>query len=190
MTRAPILFLFTVMLSVFPLRGASITVSYTEYFDYSIGGIVGHPSAIWSATFDASLTPSNPFPSTPSSVNMDFILSGLSTNHAPSLIWQGGNISGAGPANFTLQGTSYLVFPFLPLFPSCSLPCSAVATHPNQATNIALPDTSFFASSPDNYVAVAAVTPPLPGVPEPGTLLLIVCGLGGLGLLAPKLRTT
>jgi hypothetical protein len=171
-----ILVLFTSALLVSTARGAVITLSYTEYFDYNIAGIVGHPSATWSATFNASLAPGNPFPSQPLSVNQDFVLSALATTGAPSLIWQAGNISGAGPASFTLGGTSYLVFPFLPLFPSCSLPCSEVASHPNQAANFANPAVSFFATTPDNYVGVAAV-------PEPSSelalgLALIVLAMG------------
>jgi hypothetical protein len=152
-------------LTAMRLPAATITLSYTEFFDYSITGIVGHPDATWSATFDPSLEPENPFASTPSSVNQDFILSGLTASGAPSLIWAAGDISGAGPASFELGGTSYVVLPFFPLFPSCSLPCSEVANHPGQATELSNPAASFFASTPDTFTGFATV-------PEPSTAIL------------------
>ena len=158
------------------LPGTEITLSYTEFFDYSLPEILGHPSATWSATFDSSTQPATPFAGTPSSVNQDFILSGLITTSAPELIWATGDISGASPASFELSGTSYLVAPFLPLFPSCTLPCSELANHPNQ---VVIPS-SLFDTTPDTYTGVSAI-------PEPASYLLIGMGLAGLAGIRSKL---
>ena len=153
------LWLVNLALSTSLLLASPITVSYTQYFDYNLAGIVGNPSATWTATFDPALEPTNPFPSNRSSVNTDFILAGLSTTGAPGLLWQGGDISGAAPASFTFQGVDFLVAPCFPLFPSCSLPCSAVATHPDQAFRGFTQ--SFFDLTPDRYVGVEATPEPV-----------------------------
>jgi hypothetical protein len=172
-----------VMSQSIPLCASPITVTYTQYFDYSLPGIVGVPSATWSATFDPSLQPQNPFPSTPLSVNQDFVLSGLSTTGSPGFIWESGDIAGASPANFSLGGTSYVSFPFFPLFALCSLPCSETATHADQALGPAGPTDFVFDQTPDSYAAVAAGAPT--AVPE-----LAPRWMFGIALVSMVIRST
>jgi hypothetical protein len=178
-----IIALFTVLASPSVLPGSPITFSYIQHFDFNIPGIVGHPSAIWTAIFDASLKPSDPFQDAPSSVNQDFVLSGLMTSgRGPELIWGFGGIEGAGPAAFKLGGSNYLGLPFFPLFPvpPCLLPCSATATHPDQTISPIDPTVSFFTSTPDSYVAVAA------SVPEPSFGFIVALGLTTLALVLKR----
>ncbi len=93
--RGPVLNLITLVLGISGLRAAEVSLSYTQEFDYSIPGIVGHPTATWTSIFEPNLHPSNPFSGTSPRLNEDFLLSGIMLQGGPTFFaWQGIAIEG------------------------------------------------------------------------------------------------